>query len=475
MRVVWFRNDLRVHDHLALFDAVKSGEKVQALFVWDERFNQEQEPGLVRMGDHRRLFLAESLNDLFSSLNSLGIELTILSGHVQSVVSNWLRKNNIEHVYVNEHPGLEERQDLDLIRHNTPGINWHIKEGHTLFRRDQLPMDLQAFPMSFTRFKKKLEKERLIPSKGSKHDVRDAERIQEAKEPDFFKEKLANRVPIRLKLPIEPDYNKKGMVKGGESAALKRLKTYVGNADYLFTYKQTRDGLLDFDASSKLSFWLAHGCLSPKRVYQNILSMESQHKRTDSSYWLFFELLWREYFQWLMLATGKKLFTLKGLLEYERQWFEDKELFDIWRDGRTGYPLVDAAMIELKTTGYMSNRARQNVASFLTKNLGVNWLWGARYFEEQLIDYDPASNYGNWAYQAGVGTDMRELRAFNVVGQGIRYDPKGEYVKHWLNVPKELPGKIVYDPYELMEMIDWEKPVVDQTESLNRRRIEWGM
>lgn len=475
MRVIWFRNDLRVHDHAALFDAIKSGESIRALYVWDERFNYEQTPGIKRMGKHRRLFLVESLNDLYSSLNALGIELVIISGHVQSVVPTWLREHNVEHVYVNEHPGIEERQDLDGVIKSTPGISWHKKEGHTLFRRDQLPMDLKEFPMSFTRFRKKLEKELLIPTKGSTYKLSEHETIQEAEEPDFFHEKLNNRVQVKLNLPIELEQNNDAIVTGGESAGLERLEAYVGKADHLFSYKNTRDGLLAFNASSKLSFWLATGCLSPKRVYQNILSMESKNTRNESSYWLFFELLWREYFQWLMLARGKELFTLQGLLDYERQWSNDREQFNKWKDGRTGYPLIDAAMTELNTTGYMSNRARQNVASFLTKNLGINWLLGARYFEEQLIDYDPASNYGNWAYQAGVGTDMRELRAFNVVGQGIRYDPKGEYVKHWLKLPKELPGKVVYDPYELMKKIDWQEPIVDQRESLNRRRKEWKL
>ncbi|MCC5889552.1 MAG: DASH family cryptochrome [Alkalibacterium sp.] len=475
MRAIWYRHDLRVHDHAALFDAVQSGEKVHAVYVWDERFEDEQVPALKRMGSHRRLFLIESLEDLLSSLNALGIELTVLSGHVQTVIPAWLTKNKIEHVYINEHPGVEERQDLDTIIQLTPEINWHKREGHTLFSHDQLPFDLKEFPMSFTRFRKKLEKELLIPKKDTKYTFEEQQVIQEAVEPYNFGNKLKKRVPARLVLRSEMRLSAKGIVDGGEAAALERLIEYVGEPDYLFNYKNTRDGLLSFDDSSKLSFWLASGCLSPKRVYQTILSMESKNKRNESSYWLFFELLWREYFQWLMVATNQKLFRLNGLLTYERQWSHNQDLFDKWKKGLTGYPLIDAAMTELNTTGYMSNRARQNVASFLTKNLGINWLWGARYFEEQLIDYDPASNYGNWAYQAGVGTDMRELRAFNVVGQGIRYDSEGDYVKHWLKLPADLPGNIVYDPYKLMNEISWKEPVVDQQDSLNRRRKEWGL
>ncbi|EXJ22968.1 Cryptochrome [Alkalibacterium sp. AK22] len=475
MRVVWFRNDLRVHDHQALYDAVKSGEKVQGVYIWDKRFEAEQTPGLKRMGQHRQRFLEESLEDLKQSLSILGIDLVELRGKGSKLLPEWLQEQSVRDVYVHTHPGVEESQELAMVQESSPQVRWHIKEGHMLLRKDQLAMDLSEFPMSFTQFRKKLEKALQIPQKNSAYHSVEREVIKEAPVPDWIKKQLNadnNRAysakSKRENLGTDP-------VKGGETAALKRLETYVGQADRLFSYKETRDGMLSFDDSSKLSFWLASGCLSPKRVYQRILDMESQSKRNESSYWLFFELLWREYFQWLLVATGSRLFELRGLLDYERQWSHNNEYFDAWKNGQTGYPLVDAAMTELKKTGYMSNRSRQNTASFLTKNLGVNWLWGARYFEEQLIDFDTASNYGNWAYQAGVGTDTREMRAFNVINQGIRYDPKGLYVKHWLGLPSDLPGKTVYDPYALMKKTDWHKPIVEQTRSLEARKKEWGL
>lgn len=470
MRLVWFRNDLRIHDHQALFDAIRSKEPVRALYIWDERWEQEQQPGLKRMGNHRRRFLKESLEDLKSSLDMLGIELTELKGEVRTLLPEWLREESIQKVYVHSYPGVEETRDLSWVQEQSPQVNWHIKEGHMLLRKDQLGMDLSEFPMSFTQFRKKLEKTLSIPKKHSSYNPAEREVFSEAREPEWIKAQ-AKVTDITCDDWIQKPSEQ---ARGGETAALKRLESYVGEAEKLFSYKETRDGMLSLDDSSKLSFWLASGCLSPKRVYQRILDMESNSRRNESSYWLFFELLWREYFQWLLIATESSLFSLKGLLDYERQWSHDTELFEAWKNGQTGYPLVDAAMTELKETGYMSNRSRQNVASFLTKNLGVNWLWGARYFEEQLIDFDPASNYGNWAYQAGVGTDMRELRAFNVVSQGTRYDPKGLYVKYWLNLPSELPGKTVYDPYELMKQVNWQKPVVDQKQSLEARRKEWG-
>ena len=140
-----------------------------------------------------------------------------------------------------------------------------------------------------------------------------------------------------------------------------------------------------------------------------------------------------------MDATGTALFRPAGLAERPPPSRPDPERLAAWREGRTGVPLVDAAMRELAATGYMSNRARQNAASFLVKDLQQDWRAGAAWFEHHLIDYDVASNWGNWAYQAGTGTDTRE-RWFNVVGQACRYDPDGDYLAHWLPELAELPA-----------------------------------
>lgn len=473
MNAIWFRHDLRIHDHQPLSDALQRGGDLRAVFVWEENFDEEQYPELKRMGDNRRRFLIESLEDLAASLHRFGISLTILQGKTEETLFYWLIEHEIEHIFLHDHPGFEEGQNLLRLMEKTSNLQWHVSDGHMMLRRDQLPVDLGAFPMSFTEFRKKVEVMLPVPRKNRPYSGLEMEVIQEAagKYPEKKLDKLFESIEeLKDKHP-----GGSGIVKGGETAGLERLRSYVQDSRYLFTYKDTRDGMLLFDDSSKLSFWLSNGCLSPKRVYQSIIEMERERGRNESSYWLFFELLWRDYFQWLMLATKNSLFLKKGLLKKELIWHDDLIHFEAWKNGKTGYPLVDAAMLELKNTGYMSNRSRQNVASFLTKNLGVNWLWGARYFEEQLIDYDPASNYGNWAYQAGVGTDMRELRAFNVVGQGIRYDSNGDFVKHWLKLPENLPGSVVYDPKELKKFMDWPKPIVDQQESLMKRKKELGI
>ncbi|MAP10224.1 MAG: cryptochrome DASH, partial [Rhodopirellula sp.] len=168
-----------------------------------------------------------------------------------------------------------------------------------------------------------------------------------------------------------------------------------------------------------------------------------------STYWMIFELLWRDYFRWISRKHGATLFRASGLRGVDIDWKSDRELFGRWQEGTTGYPLVDANMRELRTTGYMPNRGRQNVASFLTKNLGLDWRWGAQWFESQLIDYDVASNYGNWNYAAGVGNDARGFRFFNITKQSRDYDKQGEYAKHWLPELRDLDVTEIHEPWKM--------------------------
>ena len=232
----------------------------------------------------------------------------------------------------------------------------------------------------------------------------------------------------------EPDQRAAIAFAGGETAGLQRLQHYVWDARCIASYKDTRNGLLGADYSSKFSPWLACGALSPRTIAAEIHRFEQQVTANDSTYWMIFELLWRDYFRFIALKPGNKIFHKRGLGSQTKRYRNDKKLFQRWCQGETGQAFVDANMRELFTTGFMSNRGRQNVASYLAHDLGIDWRWGAAWFESRLIDYDPCSNYGNWTYVAGVGNDPRQGRKFNVRGQAERYDPSGAYVKHWLEV-----------------------------------------
>jgi len=221
--------------------------------------------------------------------------------------------------------------------------------------------------------------------------------------------------------------------QGGETAALARLQDYFYTQRHLPNYKETRNGMLGSEFSTRFSPWLAVGALSPALIWQESLRYESNYGRNDGSEWLRFELLWREYFRLLSRRWGSRLFRAGGGGPGAHPNPRPAGLaFERWCNGQTGHPFIDAQMTELAATGWMSNRGRQVVASYLVHQLTVDWRAGAAWFEHHLIDYDVCSNYGNWTYVAGVGTDPRPNRVFNPDLQAKRYDPTGAYVRKWL-------------------------------------------
>jgi len=221
--------------------------------------------------------------------------------------------------------------------------------------------------------------------------------------------------------------------KGGETEAILRLKHYFFETKSISNYKETRNGMIGADYSSKFSAWLALGSLSPREIYFELKKYEAQFGSNDSTYWLVFELLWRDYFRFMMKKHHVKFFQQNGIQNKGITISKHNILaLQSWIDGNTGVDFVDANMLELKLTGFMSNRGRQNVASYLCNDLKLDWRYGAAYFEQQLIDYDVCSNWGNWAYLAGVGNDPRGNRYFNIEKQAQDYDKDKEYRKLWL-------------------------------------------
>ena len=229
---------------------------------------------------------------------------------------------------------------------------------------------------------------------------------------------------------IEKHPNSAFPFKGGSVAAYLRIQHYFWDTKKLSFYKQTRNGLIGIDYSSKLSAWLANGAISAREIYWKTKKYEKEVGKNQSTYWLIFELIWRDYFKYISLKHGTKIFKLGGIIEKKYEWKKSYKLFESWCQGNTLEPFVNANMIELNKTGWMSNRGRQNVASFLSKNLLLDWRMGAAYFESLLIDYDVHSNYGNWMYVSGVGNDPRD-RKFNVRSQAERYDSSGKYQRIW--------------------------------------------
>merc|ERR1712176_791383 len=235
--------------------------------------------------------------------------------------------------------------------------------------------------------------------------------------------------------------------KGGETAALARVKDYIWDKDLLRKYFDTRNGMIGADYSTKFSPWLAHGNLSPRYVAMECKKYEEARVANKSTYWVVFEMLWRDFFKYFAEKHGDSIFYPGGTIGSKKEWKHYEKNLRAWIEGRTGYPLVDANMRELSATGFMSNRGRQNVASFLALELNQDWRYGAEYFESVLLDHDVHSNYGNWCSAAGM-TGGR-LNRFNIVKQSKDYDQHGDYVRHWIPELKDVPTQFVHEPWKM--------------------------
>lgn len=360
-------------------------------------------------------------------LHQLGIQLDIINADIYKSLVQVVQANNINKI-MTEHPlATEEQAPLEKIQNIFPHIVIQHVWSNTLLYPGELGFDHQQLPNIFTDFRKQVEKSGLWPSKAKRH--------YEVKN----KSKLI--IPSILeKNRIQKDSSAvQSIAIPGEKAALDRLQYYVWEDQHIKTYKETRNQLLGQNFSSKFSPYLAHGVLSARTIYLEIKRYEEQVAANQSTYWLVFELLWRDYFRLLLEKYQNKLFKRGGIQNRPYHYVEDQKSFTDWCSGKTSSAFVNANMIELNETGYMSNRGRQNVASFLAHQLKQDWRKGASYFESKLLDYDVASNWGNWAYLAGVGTDPRH-RIFNVEKQAERYDPDGAYIKHWLgSIQKQSP------------------------------------
>ena len=445
--IVWFRNDLRIHDQEALSKAVQLGLEVIPVVCFDPRWFEKTELGFPKTGAFRAKFLFEAVQDLRHSLQKLGADLVILQGIPEKVLADFAIQQQVNAVFFSQEVTSEERNVEKALEKAlfSQGIACESFWQSTLFHLEDLPFPVKQVPEVFTQFRKELEK-------GSR--IREA--FQSPKRINFPKETLKNypmgEIPSLKTYGLDeptPDVKSWMEVKGGESSALGRLQSYFWEKDLLKSYKQTRNGLIGMDYSSKFSPWLALGCISPRRIYFEVKRYEKERKKNDSTYWLIFELIWRDYFRFISKKHGNKIFHLEGIRNQKDSWKRDQNLFVSWIEGKTGVPFVDANMRELKYTGFMSNRGRQNVASFLVNDLGIDWTWGASYFESQLIDYDVCSNWGNWMYVAGVGNDPRENRYFNILRQASNYDKKGDYVRLWVPELQAINGFDIHQPWEL--------------------------
>lgn len=421
--IVWFRNDLRLHDHEALSKAIENFSEVIPFYCFDIRHFAEDSYGFKKTTAIRAQFLIESVENLKKNLQKKNSDLVIRIGRPEEEINKLAMAHSIDTVYAYKEITSEERQVEKQLEDVFEGkVKYFL--GSTLYHINDLPYPYQDIPNVFTAFRKGIEKS---------VSVRELFSIPEQL-PPLISALSVGELPSLNDFGLEEEVIDQRAVlqfKGGEDEALARLNHYFFKEQHLSVYKETRNGLIGADYSSKLSVWLWNGCISPRKIYWEVMRYEESIKKNQSTYWLIFELIWRDFFKYIGLKHGNDLFQLTGINKKRYKWKQDINLFTKWANGCTGVPFIDANMRELNATGFMSNRGRQVVASFLVTELGLDWRMGAAYFESKLIDYDVTSNYGNWMYIAGVGNDPRD-RYFNSILQAKRYDPQGNYVRMWL-------------------------------------------
>ena len=395
--LIWFHKDLRTYDHEILnWVTSQNHEAIGVVFS-----------PLKNSGEKKLIFWNETVSELKISLTRLNIPLLILTDHPLKLIPEIVREHKIDEVMTHRRFNKREQEFIHILRNQLP-VSVTEKGDLTLFSSvDGELLSLRDL-RPFTKFKNFVTSNWQVPPP-----------LSNPKNENYF-----------LSLTNSP--------QGGESAGLHRLKNYLWDTKSVLHYHETRNGLLKWDDSSKFSPWLAWGTLSPRFIYQELIHLKKVLGPSDGIDALIYELIWRDYFKFLANIQGKSFFEQQGLSEKKLEIISDSEVFNRWCRGETSEEFVNANMKELYLTGWMSNRGRQNVASYLAKKLKLDWTLGAQWFESQLIDEDTENNYGNWQYLAGVGTDPRD-RIFDIKRQSSLYDPEGVYQNLWSQ--KILPNK----------------------------------
>lgn len=454
MILVWFRRDLRTLDHTALKAALDSGQPVVACFIatpeqWREHHMAPMQADFIA----RRL---EYLNDELESLNVPFLYKEVPSfSDCTEVISEWAKTLEATSVMANIHYEVNERE-LDaqvseaLASHDIDFELFHDKCVHP--PTTVLNKQGEYFKV-FTPFKRAWLTQFQMPA------------VTKPQEQAPLSSKLLEQLePIRFSSDFTFSYPREPSEDWFASTndVLKQLREFARERSDV--YKEDRD-FPAIDGTSQLSPYLAIGALSPRQCIARLYAENQQNDLTEGKATWLSEIIWREFYQHL-LVFEPKLVKGKGFIDWEDkiQWSYDEQAFERWKTGATGYPIIDAAMRQLNQTGWMHNRLRMVVASFLTKDLHIDWRWGEAYFMSKLVDGDFAANNGGWQWSASTGCDGQPyFRIFNPISQGEKFDSDGQFVRHWVPEIKSVPNKYIHKPWtwEGFSLLEYHKPMVD--------------
>ncbi len=441
----WIRRDLRLHDNEALTAALRAAPAVIPLFIIDPKLQAS-----AFAGEARRAFLWACLRQLDADLRQRGSYLLVRRGEPTAVLQNLVAECGTVGIFAGEDfsPYARKRDTavaLSLPLHLQPGVT--LRHPTEVLKADGKPYTV------FTPYSKQW-RQRPLPTPASLLPA-----------PDHIHTPILAGEPLPelpYHLPFPP----------GEAAARQRLTDFTNGR--IHAYAQNRDQMA-LDGTSTLSPYLRFGMISARQAVvaarQAFAQASTDAARQGTDTWLN-ELIWREFYVSILYHFP---YVQRGSFRREFDaipWRNDPAEFAAWRDGRTGYPVVDAAMRQLRQTGWMHNRARMIVASFLVKDLLINWQWGEQWFMQQLLDGDPAANNGGWQWTAGVGTDAAPyFRIFNPISQGQKFDPGGAYIRRWVPELRRVDDAYIHEPWRMSPLEqrhsgcligqDYPAPIVD--------------
>ncbi|MDF2431425.1 MAG: cryptochrome [Mucilaginibacter sp.] len=428
--LVWFRNDLRVRDNEILQEAVRKADKILPVYCFDPYYFSKNPSGNTKTGSLRARFLIESVADLRASLRTLGADLIVETGNPAEILPRLAEQYEINEVYHHREVAHEETDISEQVEAALWKIKLNLKHfiGHTLYHKEDLPFPIKDIPDSFAVFKKKVERDSNVRPCLGTPELITTPQITDAGE-------LPTLSSLGLDEAVD-DPRSDTTFTGGETAALNQLEQFFFNSYQVNSHKNARHPSAT-ENLSKLSPWIALGCISLRQVYWEAI----KHQHSANAHQinqLTLNLLWRDYFRFMFKKHGQKFIGNKNSKGQMPTGTDSQdELFESWKSGKTGFPLIDAFMHELNATGYINNYGRQVVASFLVNDLKVDWTKGAAYFEEKLIDYSPASNWGNWAFIAGVN-DARESRYAIAAKSANELETKNSFIETWLPLLKDI-------------------------------------
>jgi len=449
--ISWLRRDLRLADNTTLGAALSRAEQVIPVFVLD--------PTLLERyaGTKRLAFLLAGLRQLDADLRARGSRLIVRRGDPADEIARLVRESGASFVFAEEdyEPYAQERDDAVATRAPLERV------GSPIVRPPSVVLKSDGDPyVVFTPFSRKWKS---LPPPRASELVPTPERIRTPRGIDS------------LCIPEEPQLPSGVAFPAGEAEAQHRLDAFVrGDEPPIYAYETARDRL-DLDATSQLSPYLRFGMLSARQTivaaYQAIDRADNEKSRRSAETWLD-ELIWREFYMCILYYFPEVLEVsfrekMRGIA-----WRNDEASFDAWCEGKTGYPVVDAAMRQLVQSGWIHNRGRMVVASFLVKDLLVDWRWGEAFFMQHLVDGDPAANNGGWQWTAGTGADAAPyFRIFNPISQGKKHDPNGSYVRRWVPELVGVPNAYIHTPWTMSLMqqresgcilgVDYPPPIVD--------------